>query len=54
MTVSHCQTVTALQGKGFARGATVEFVLRQLGMGEFPAHESAVPFDTGMRELGDL
>lgn len=54
MTICHCQNVTAVQKSGFAGGAAAGIILQQRGMGEFPAHESAAPFDTGMRELGDL
>lgn len=54
MTVGHCQLQTALQGKRSDCKVTEDFVLKHLAMGEFPAHESITPFDTGMRELEDL
>lgn len=46
--------LSVLQMRSFGSGATVEYVLYQSAMREFPAHESTAPFDTGMRELGNL
>lgn len=54
MTACPYQSVTVLQRASFGRGATVGFIIWQPGTREFPAHESTAPFDTGMRELGDL